>query len=186
MVVPGAIKSAISIGELRRLRIFVAVGIIALAAAALFFYNSPAMQHDRAAVPSRVPARLGEYLSVGFLLPPLISLFLLSLTHENAVLAGATVACVYFGATLTLSPFALLGVLLGLGLSANDRGFDHGLLAAGLALLILLIVSLRIFRPTWRACDHFHKRGSVLPAVLTSLYLYALFHTAILIGQKSR
>ncbi len=185
MVVPGAIKSAISIGELRRLRIFVAVGIIALAAAALFFYNSPAVQHDRAAAGSRVPAQLGEYLSVGFLLPALISLSLLSLTYENVVLAGAAVACVYFGATLILSPFALLGVLLGLGLSANERGFDDGLLAAAVALLILLIVSLRIFRPTWRACDHFHNR-SALPAVLTSLYLYALFHAAILIGLKSR
>jgi len=186
MVVPSANKSVIPIGELRRLRIFVAVGIIALAAAALFFYDSPAMQHDRAAVPSRVPVRLGEYLSVGFLLPPLLSLSLLSLTHEDVVLAGAAVACVYFGAILILSPFALLGILLGLGLSANEHGFDHGLLATALALLILPIVSLRIFRPTWRACDHFHKSGSVLPAVLTSLYLYALFHTGILIGQKSR
>jgi hypothetical protein len=81
----------------------------------------------------------------GFLLPPVVSLVFLSLKQRNVLLAGIAVACVYFGAILVVSPFALLGTLLGLGLSANEHGFDHGLLAAASALVVLLIVSIRIF-----------------------------------------
>jgi len=114
------------------------------------YFNSAAVQHDRANTPASHPAWLAISLISILLLPMVVCSFLLSARRGNLVAAGAGVACGYFGALVIASPFALLMMLLLLGLSASDRGFDHGLVLAGVALIGLFAISLRIARAAWR------------------------------------
>jgi hypothetical protein len=132
--------------------IYTALGL-AFFAACLFFYlffNSAAVQHDRANNPTSHPTWVPILLVSFLLLPIVICSSLLWARRGDLVAAGAGVACGYFGGLLIASPFALLMMVLFLGLSGSDHGFDHGLVLAGLALLALFAISLRIVRATWR------------------------------------
>jgi len=113
-----------------------------------FFSTSAAVQHDRVNGPAPVPAWI-VLLGFGFYLAPyIISWFLLSTREQTSIASGAGVACGFFGAFLIVSPYALVVMWLFVGLSANDRGADHGLLAAGLTLLVFMVISLWI---VWQA-----------------------------------
>jgi hypothetical protein len=114
------------------------------------FFNSAAVQHDRANNPASQPTGLAILPAVFSLLPIVVSLLLRSTRRGMLVATGAGVACGYFAMLLLASPFALLTMVLLLGLSASDQGFDHSLVLAGLALLTLFAVGLRIVRQTWR------------------------------------
>ena len=117
--------------------IYTALGWAFFVACALCYsyFNSAAVQHDRANTHASQPAWLPISLVSFLVLPIVVCCFLLSTRRGNLVAAGAGVACGYFGALVIGSPFALLMMLLLLGLSASDRGFDHGLVVAWLGSL---------------------------------------------------
>jgi len=150
-----------------------------------FFSTSAAVQHDRVNGPAPVPAWI-VLLGFGFYLAPyIISWFLLSTREQTSIASGAGVACGFFGAFLIVSPYALVVMWLFVGLSANDRGADHGLLAAGLTLLVFMVISLWI---VWQA----FRIGKIqwntfgIAAGVTAFYLYFGFQSFNLTAYRGQ
>ena len=146
------------------------------------FFHSAAVQHDRANLPSSYPAGMISMQVCFLLLPILVCWLLLSARAANLVSAGAGMACGYFSALLLASPVAVLTMLLYLGLSASDRGFDHGLLLAGVALVALFAISIRIARATWRIRNL--ERNRFLAGVAGAIvYVFAGFRLMVLVAS---
>ena len=124
-------------------------GLIAafLATCAFFFFlsTSAAIQHDRANnTRASAPAWI-FLLGAGFFLAPyIICWFLISRREPKSIATGAGVACAFFGAFVLVSPYAFMAMFLFVGMSAWNGPPDRGLMAAGVTLLVYMVISLWI------------------------------------------
>ena len=167
------------------LRIALIAAFVATCVFFVFFFVSAAFQHDRANGHAAEPMWV-VLLAAGFLLAPyIVSWFLLSTREPKAVATGAGVAGGFFGAFLIVSPYAVMVMLMFLGLSATDRGADHGLMAAGLTLLVFMAISLWIVRSAFRiGKTQWNAFGVAIGA--TAFYLFFGFQSLSLTAFRGQ
>jgi len=142
-------------------------------ACAFFFFFLIAVQQDRAHNPALLPTGM-VLLCAGFLLLPLaICFFLLSSRRVDSIAAGAGVACGFFGAFLLVSPYAGGMMSFFVGMSGWGRArADHGMMAAGLALIAFLATSLAI---VWSGARIGKIQWSAFGTAIGATALYVLF-----------
>lgn len=144
---PSAAKPSASTltSRMIQLRTGLIAAFLANCASFFFWSSSAAVQHDRANnTRASAPAWI-FLLGAGFFLAPyIISWFLISRREQKSIAMGAGVACGFFGGFLLASPFAVMAMFLYVGMSAWNGPPDHGLLAAGFTLPVLMAISLWI------------------------------------------
>jgi len=89
---------------------------------------------------------------------------------------GAGVACAFFGAFVLISPYALIAMFLYVGMSAWNGPPDLGLMAAGVAVLVYMVISLWI---VWSAFKIGKIQWNAFGAAVgvTAFYLYFGFQS---------
>jgi hypothetical protein len=163
--------------------------IAAFVATCTFFFfwaASAAIQHDRAhAVRASAPAWI-FLLGAGFFLAPyVICWFLISRREPKSIATGAGVACAFFGAFVLVSPYAFMAMFLFVGMSAWNGPPDLGLMAAGVALLAYMAISLWI---VWSAFNIGKIQWNAFGAALgvTAVYLYFGFQSLSLTAYRGQ
>ena len=146
--------------------------------AAFFFWStSAAIQQDRAHdVRASVPAWIVLLGAGFFLVPYIICWFLISRREPKSIATGAGVACAFFGAFVLVSPYAFMAMFMFVGMSGWNGPPDRGLMAAGVTLLVYMVVSLWI---VWSAFKigktQWNAFGMAVGA--TAFYLYFGFQS---------
>jgi hypothetical protein len=149
----------------------------------LCFLSSAAVRHDSANSGIHEPLSV-TLLEIGFLLGPYaVCLLLVSARRHEFVAAGAGIACGLFGAFLLVSPYALTVMSLFVGLSAWNSAPDLGLVAAGLALLSLVGISIWIVWLGFRV-RKIEPNAFLKTICATGLYIYFGFHSLNLVAVK--
>jgi hypothetical protein len=162
--------------------------IAALVATCLFFllfFVSVALQHRlQEGRPS--PPVWVFLLGFAFLLAPYItSWFLLSNREQESIAAGAGVACGFFGAFVLVSPYAFAVTFLFGAMSVWGGPPDRGMQAAGLTLLVYLVISLWIVWSAFRIGKvQWSKFGEGVGA--TAFYLFVGFELLIAAGNQGQ
>ena len=165
-------------------------GLIAafLATCAFFFFlsTSAAIQHDRANnTRASAPAWI-FLLGAGFFLAPyIICWFLISRQEQKSIATGAGVACAFFGAFVVVSPYAFMAMFLFVGMSAWNGPPDRGLMAAGMTLLVYMVISLWI---VWSAFKIGKIQWNTFGAAVgvTAFYLYFGFQSLGLTAYRGQ
>ena len=165
-------------------------GLIAafLATCAFFFFlsTSAAIQHDRANnTRASAPAWI-FLLGAGFFLAPyIICWFLISRQEQKSIATGAGVACAFFGAFVVVSPYAFMAMFLFVGMSAWNGPPDRGLMAAGMTLLVYMVISLWI---VWSAFKIGKIQWNAFGAAVgvTAVYLYFGFQSLGLTAYRGQ
>ena len=184
---PPAPKTNTATLESRKSKLRIAL-IAAFATACVFFFffgSSVALQHDRQqGQPS--PPMWVFLLGAGFFLAPyIISWFLLSRREQQSIATGAGVACAFFGAFVLVSPYAFMAMFLFVGMSAWNGPPDRGLMAAGVTLLVYMVISLWI---VWSA----FKIGKIqwnafgVAVGVTAFYVYFGFQSLNLTAYRGQ
>lgn len=184
---PPAPKTNTATLESRKSKLRIAL-IAAFATACVFFFffgSSVALQHDRQqGQPS--PPMWVFLLGAGFFLAPyIISWFLLCRREQQSIATGAGVACAFFGAFVLVSPYAFMAMFLFVGMSAWNGPPDRGLMAAGVTLLVYMVISLWI---VWSA----FKIGKIqwnafgVAVGVTAFYVYFGFQSLNLTAYRGQ
>jgi hypothetical protein len=159
------------------LRTGLIAAFLATCAAFFFWSTSAAVQHDRANnVRASVPAWI-FLLGAGFFLAPfIVCWFLISKREPKSIATGAGVACAFFGAFVLVSPYAFMATFLFVGMSAWNGPPDRGLMAAGVTLLVYMVISLWIVWSAFRIGKiQWNAFGAAVGA--TAFYLYFGFQS---------
>jgi hypothetical protein len=165
-------------------------GLIAafLATCVFFFFiaSSAAVQHDRSSnARASAPAWIW-LLGVGFFLAPyIISWVLIARREQKSIVMGAGVACGFFGGFLLISPYVLMAMFLFVGMSAWNGPPDRGLMAAGLVVVVFLVISMWIVWSAFRIGKiQWNFFGAAVGA--TAFYLYFGFHSLTPIANRGQ
>ena len=168
-----------------QLRIALIAAFLATCAFFFFFFASAALQHDRQQGRPTPPVWVFLLAAGFFAAPYIISWFLLSRREQKSIATGAGVACAFFGACVLVSPFAFMAIFLFLGMSAWNGPPDPGLMAAGVTLIVYMVISLwsvwsafKIGKIQWNAF------GMALGA--TAVYLYFGFQSLSLTAYRGQ
>jgi len=168
------------------LRTGLIAAFLATCVAFSFWSTSAAVRHDRANnVRASIPVWI-FLLGAGFLLAPyIVSWFLISRREPKSIATGAGVACAFFGAFVLVSPYAFMVMFLFVGMSAWNGPPDLGLLAAGVTLVVYMVISLWI---VWSAFRIGKVRWSAFGAAVgvTAVYLYFGFQSLSLTAYRGQ